>query len=214
MEVLDNWDALGMRASGSNDVVLKNCVVPEGSVQVSGTWGDILNEGSLPLLIANNIGLVGVSLGIAEAARDLIVQEVKTRRKAPNNRILAERYPFQHGIAELEINLAACRAMLARTFLAADAYLGSHPPGVATLDELHQLYKDGQCTKHFVTHAAIAIVDCAMALSGGAGYLSKHPLSRLYRDVRAGPFMQAYSPNEAFEYIGKVTLGLDPRIDV
>ena len=76
-------------------------------------------------------------------------------------------------------------------------------------EELKELAKDVQCSKWFVTRKAIDIVDKAMTVSGGSGYLSSSALSRLYRDVRAGPFMQPFSPNEAFDFIGKVTLGRD-----
>ncbi len=63
-----------------------------------------------------------------------------------------------------------------------------------------------QASKLVVNRKAIEVVDKAMQLSGGAGYLGNSPLGRLYRDVRAGPFMQPFSPNEAYEFIGKMAL--------
>ena len=211
MDVKDNWNALGMRASGSHDIVFEDCFVPEAALRDAGPWG----EWTEPLLsgqMAFNMGLVGAFLGIAEAARDLIVEAVSTRRRGPSGRAQAERPSIQHLIAEIEIDLAAARAMLTRTATTADAFFNQYPAGKVPLGELHALMKDFQCTKWFVNHRAIAIVDRALTASGGAGYLNTNPLARLYRDVRAGPFMQLFSPNEAFEYIGRVTLGLDPRL--
>ncbi|HEX2276315.1 MAG TPA: acyl-CoA dehydrogenase family protein [Candidatus Tectomicrobia bacterium] len=212
LEIKYNWDALGMRGSGSHDVVLTDCFIPDAALLELGVWG----EWSEPYLTGNMtiaMGLAGVFLGIAETARDLIIEAVKTRRKGPSGRTLAERPAIQQLIAEIEIDLAASRAILGRTAMAADAFFSQHPVEGVPLDQLHALMKDFQCAKWFVNRKAIDVVDRALTASGGAGYLSKHPLSRLYRDVRAGPFMQPFSPNEAFDYIAKVTLGLDPRLD-
>ena len=181
-------------------------------------WHDQLASSSLSqgdrvaLLLYDSPEFIAAFLGIAEAARDLVVQTVTSRRRGPNSRSVAEGPAIQHLIAEIEIDLAAARAMLARTATMADAFFSRHPAGTASLGELHELMKDFQCTKWFVNRKAIEIVDRALTASGGAGYLSTNPLARLYRDVRAGPFMQVFSPNEAFEYIGKVALGIDPRL--
>jgi alkylation response protein AidB-like acyl-CoA dehydrogenase len=213
LEIKHTWDAMGMRASGSHDVTLSNCFLPDAALLDLGVWG----EWSEPYLTGNLIiatGLAGVFLGIAEAARDLSVEAVNTRRKGPSGRMLAERYPIQHLIAEIEIDLAASRAILGRTAMTADMLFSQRPAEDIALHELHELMKDLQCAKWFVNRKAIDIVDRALTACGGAGYLSRHPLSRLYRDVRAGPFMQPFSPTDAFEYIGKVTLGLDPKIEV
>jgi alkylation response protein AidB-like acyl-CoA dehydrogenase len=209
--VANNWDALGMRASGSHDVIFKNCFIPDTDFIARGAWGAF----DLGYLVGNLVSILGQSavfLGVAEAAHSEIVEAVKTRRKGVGGRPLAELHATQRLIAENEIALAACRAMLERTSEAADGIFAAHRDTPLPMDLAHRIMKDGQCTKWFVTRHAVEIVDGALTASGGSGYLTKSRLSRLYRDVRAGQFMQPFSPNEAFEYIGKVTLGLDPSL--
>jgi alkylation response protein AidB-like acyl-CoA dehydrogenase len=208
----DNWDALGMRASGSHDVSYRDCFVPEASVQLMGRWGE---ESEIGLVVASggNLGLVGCFVGIAEAARDLVIDMVRTRTKAPRNRPIAERHGIQHQVAEMEADLATCRAHLSRQGQILDQELFVRSPSEVSLDELHELNAQFQCAKLVVNRRCIEIVDRALTISGGAGYLTASPLSRMYRDVRAGPFMQPFSPNEAYEYIGKVTLGLPPDVE-
>ena len=185
--------------------------MPEGALREDGPWGE-WSERSLSGQMAFNVGLVGAFLGIAEAARDLAIMAVTSRRRGSSGRPQAGRPAIQHLIAEIEIDLSAARAMLSRTATTMDAFFGLHLAGNTPVAELHLLMKDFQCTKWFVNRKAIEITDRALTASGGAGYMNASPLSRLYRDVRAGPFMQLFSPNEAFEYIGKVTLGIDPNL--
>ncbi|MFI5485973.1 acyl-CoA dehydrogenase family protein [Micromonospora echinaurantiaca] len=208
LTVLDNWDAVGMRGSGSNDVVLSDCFVPADMVQLGGRVGEPTTA-MWPGLVAVNFPLVGAYLGIAEAAHELTVTAARTRKRKPYDHLLAERPAVQVQLAEMEVALATARATLGRTCEAMDEFL-TLPEDELTMDAVHRAVMDYQCTKLIVNRAATEVVDQAMTVVGGGSYLTGHPLSRLYRDVRAGGFMQPYSPIEAREFIGRVSLGLDP----
>lgn len=204
----DNWDALGMRASGSHDVSYESCFVPEGFLVTSGEWG-AESANNLVIATAGNIGLLGAFLGVAEAARERTVEILTTRKKQPTGEVAAVRPGIQHGMAELEAAITTCRAQLEWMGTLIDDEL-ARPVAETSMADLHQLNAVFQASKLVVNRAAIEAVDKALQLSGGAGYLSADVLSRLYRDVRAGPFMQPFSPNEAYEYIGRVALGQRP----
>jgi alkylation response protein AidB-like acyl-CoA dehydrogenase len=104
--------------------------------------------------------------------------------------------------------------MTERIGRAADVFLQKYSTSTeVTIEETDALMKELQCMKYVVNRKVIDIVDKAMTVCGGASYMSNHLLSRLYRDARAGPFMQPFSPYEALEYIGKLTLGMEPNLD-
>jgi len=113
----------------------------------------------------------------------------------------------------IEIDLAVCRATIERVGRLADAFFARYAKTDPPVGEANALMKELQCMKYVVNRNACEVVDRAMTVCGGLAYMNSHPLSRLYRDVRAGPFMQPFSPYEAFEYIGRVALGLDPTIE-
>ena len=69
------------------------------------------------------------------------------------------------------------------------------------------LFAETQAAKTFVNETAARIVERALAISGGAGYLNGHPLARAYRDVRAGSFMHPLGANRAYDLLGDVALG-------
>ena len=203
----DDWDALGMRGSGSQSVRFDNVRVPDYGVRALAPWG----QWSVAMLMNRalaNLPLVGAFLGIAEAAHAIALEAVASGGRRQSS--LHTKPGVHHHIAELEIELAQCRSILQRTGVAVDEFLGVHgvrPP----LEAAHQLMKDYQLAKWVVNRGAIEIVGKAMDLVGGASFMAGHPLARLYRDVRAGPFMQPYSPSEARQYIGQVALGLLPK---
>ena len=111
-------------------------------------------------------------------------------------------------VAENAIDLAACRATLARAGRARSTSTTAKPTApTARDDDDRRLFAEAQAAKTFVNEAATRIVDRALALSGGAGYLNGSPLARAYRDVRAGAFMHPLGANRAYDLLADVGLG-------
>jgi alkylation response protein AidB-like acyl-CoA dehydrogenase len=200
-----DWDALGMRASGSQSVAFEDCLVPHDALRKIGPWGKWSTAVLVNRTLAN-VPLVGAFLGIAETAFEFALDAQSTAKgdKA--------RPGVHHALAEMEISLASAQSILARLGTKLDEFMAAANGGAtATYEQGHDLMKDYQSAKWVVNRHAIDIVSQAMDLGGGGGFMSRNPLSRLYRDVRAGPFMQPYSPIDAREYVGKVLLGAYPE---
>jgi alkylation response protein AidB-like acyl-CoA dehydrogenase len=110
-------------------------------------------------------------------------------------------------VADNAVDLAASRGVLSRAAALIDEHWGAHPVSEGGADALYALFAEAQAAKAFVNESAARIVDRALALSGGAGYVNASPLARAYRDVRAGSFMHPLGANRAYDYIGRAALG-------
>jgi alkylation response protein AidB-like acyl-CoA dehydrogenase len=210
LEPQDDWDALGMRSSGSQSFRLDGVRVPASSLQIAGAWGE-WSPGLLMGRTLANQTLLGAFLGIAEHAAELARHAANTQTKPKAQGPIANLPGVQHRVGELEITLAGCRAALATAGRALDERLEQAGGQPLSLEEAHAAMADYQAAKWIVNQGAIEVVSMAMDVAGGGAFMSGNPLSRLYRDVRAGPFMQPYTPTEAREYVGQVALGRSPK---
>jgi alkylation response protein AidB-like acyl-CoA dehydrogenase len=200
--VHDDWDALGMRASGSNSISLQGVELPKSGVRGGFRAGD-----TLPYIERNlHSGLfhAAASLGIAESADS-------TARHAIHGRINGDARP-RTLIADNSVELAASRAILSRAATLIDQHRAANPATDGTAQELTALFAEAQAAKAFINEAAARIVDRALALSGGAGYTNGSPLARAYRDVKAGSFMHPLGANRAYDYLSHVVLGEQPSL--
>jgi L-evernosamine nitrososynthase len=197
--VHDDWDGLGMRASGSHSVSFEGVELPEAGVRGGFRAGD-----PVPYMERNLVaGLfhASASLGIAESA-DAIARGGRINGDA--------RQRMQ--VADTAVNLAAARGVMSRAAALIDAHYAANPASDGSAEEIRALFAEAQAAKAFVNEAATRVVDRALALSGGAGYLNGSPLARAYRDVKAGSFMHPLGANRAYDHLADAALGEPARL--
>jgi alkylation response protein AidB-like acyl-CoA dehydrogenase len=114
-------------------------------------------------------------------------------------------------LSENVIDLATTRAVFDRAATMIDQYHAAFPAGGAPFVAAQAMFAEVQAAKAHVNDAATRITDRALALSGGAGFMNGHPLSKAWRDARAGAFMHPLGANRAHDFLARTALGLAPR---
>jgi L-evernosamine nitrososynthase len=200
--VHDDWDALGMRSSGSNSVSFEDVRLPPAALRGGFPIGDAIEY--MERNLAAGLFHAAPALGIAESAHLHAAAGLARREEDdPHAQMLA---------AENVVDLAAVRALFSRAAALIDEHHDRNPASRGTAEELTRLFAEAQSAKLFIGGAAARIVDRALALSGGAGYLNGSPLARAYRDVRATPFMHPLGSNRAYALLGQLAAGREPTL--
>jgi alkylation response protein AidB-like acyl-CoA dehydrogenase len=195
----DDWDALGMRASGSNSVSFEDVSLPASAIRGGFAAGEAVEY--MERTLNSGAFHAAVALGVAEAAQLNVTARLGGREVDPRALTLA---------AENVVDLAACRAILARSAAFVDERQEQLEAGQPM--DVTEAYAEVQAAKTFIGETAVRIVDRTLALSGGAGYMNGSPLARAYRDVRATSFMHPLGANRAFSFLGQLALGREPSL--
>ena len=189
VKVQDNWRTLGMRATGSNDIVIENVTVQDAGVSVrrpKGKWHrffDVISPIVWPLVLSAYVGVAEQAAGIAltMAAKrkdDTITQDV---------------------IGEMRTQLLLAQETLDRmTALASTDY----EPSVALSDVTYR-------RKTVAANAALRTVVLAMEAASGAGFFRAAGLERCFRDIQ-GVRYHPWQERRQYRFSGRVALGLDP----
>lgn len=187
VKILDTWHTLGMRGTGSNDVQLDGVFVPEKAVGVrrpQGKWHPLfhlIGMVALPLIYS-------VYVGIAEAARDLAVQEARAKRDDPN---------LPYLVGELENELAIAQVTIQHMIDMASRAT----PGPATTSAI-------AIGRTLAGRAAIRTVEKAMEVAGGRAFYRSCAIERLFRDVQGARY-HPLQERVQLRYTGRLALGLD-----
>nr|WP_246591337.1 acyl-CoA dehydrogenase family protein [Aminobacter anthyllidis] len=186
VSVMDNWRTLGMRGTGSNDVVIDGLFVPDASVAFSraaGHWHpvfQIIATVAFPLIYA-------VYLGVAESARDIAVE---IARKKPASETLLNL------AGRMDTSLHAAR-------LAHRSMVETAARNAASAESVN----DVMIGRSLVARHGLEVVELAMELAGGSSFYREKGLERRFRDMQGARFHPLQSGPQA-QYAGAMALGL------
>lgn len=178
VEIINTWDALGMRATGSHDILLKDVFVPDEALlyrQRPNETNRFLAHGRV-----YSLEIPAVYLGIAGAARDYAFEFTKKTYSHSLGDTINHAAHVQQKAGEIELLYHSSRRILYS--IAAQV---EHEP-----EKKDQLANEVSIAKSLICNNTVEIVSKAMKIVGGRSLSKSNKLERLFRDAQCG----AYNP--------------------
>ena len=187
VSIAPTWQVMGMRGTGSDDVLFDGMFIPDAAIagkRPQGQWH----------MLFHIISMIAFALiysayrGVAEGARNRALEIAKKR---PQDPLLAQL------VGEMDNSLLATKLAHQRMIDLAETGI----PGAETTSEAMQC-------RTLVGQGAIDTVAKAMEVAGGAAFYRKTGLERAFRDVQAGRF-HPLQEKPQLDLAGRVALGWD-----
>ncbi|MBO9588384.1 acyl-CoA dehydrogenase family protein [Devosia sp.] len=176
IRVEKTWNATGMRATNSHDLILDDVAIDiEDVLDIAPATEGLKRDERLGAWYFTLVP--SIYDGAARAARDWLVDFTSTRAPASLGAPLSTVPRIQDGVGQIEAWLATNRRLL-RTI--AEDFDAGRPFG-----------SDSAATKHEVIENAILATTLALDLGGNPGISRDHPLERHHRDAISG---KAHAP--------------------
>jgi acyl-CoA dehydrogenase len=189
IEVLDTWDAMGMRGTGSHDVQMTDVFVSDAQVMSNRPWG-VIDPPLMAIIVHAMPPVAAVYLGVAEAARDRAFDKLRNTEKALDPTV-------QRLAGEIDYKTRLARWGL----FSAISEIGDDPtPSMENVVRAMQ-------AKRAIAVEAVSACDLVMQLVGGAGYYRNSGYEQAVRDVRGVQF-HPFTPELTLVHAGKVALGI------
>lgn len=191
VEIVDNWDPLGMRGTVSRTLLLKDAYVAADDEIMPGGMYDQAARRYPYLFMSLAPSYLGLTKGILDFTRSYLRGEVKGAAAGTARR---DNPVKQYGWAEMQIKYEQSRALL---YSVVDS---------ATLDPTEEQMVSAWAAVYTTMEHANEVAAKAVRVCGGQSMLRHMALERMYRDSRLGSTMLPWSAEVALDRIGKAGL--------
>jgi short/branched chain acyl-CoA dehydrogenase len=156
---------MGWRASDTRELSFEDCRVPEGNLL--GPRGAGFKQ-FLEILDGGRISVAAMGLGLAQGAYDLATAYAREREQF--GKPIARFQAVQFALADMAVEIEAARGLVYRV-----AWLK---------DQGREFAKEAAIAKLYTGELSKRVVDKALQIHGGYGFMDEYAISRLYRDQK------------------------------